>query len=363
MREQKILPLLLLITLLSYALFKLGAVLLPFGLAAAIAYFLNPLVAFLENRGIRRTRAVMVVFLTLVCLFVTLAFLGISAAIQSTSNFSVELPGYVQQVHAFTSRNLALLEQLPWLSRWEIGTWLHQQVDQGTHTWMLSALQKVPSLVSLHVLPLVEISLLVPFLVFFFMLDGPAFLERLLDFVPARHVEMTLNILVEIHYSLGNYLRGIMLQACFMGFFTGIGYWVMGLHYAVYIAVWVALTSVIPYLGPISAAVAGGVIALFQWGTVGGLLKVLAMYAAIRLLDDWLLQPLILRRAVAIHPLFLVFSVMAGASLGGFWGLLFAVPIACMLKVLLEVGWQWYRTEYGNTPREFPPEAAQIPII
>ena len=68
-------------------------------------------------------------------------------------------------------------------------------------------------------------SLLVPFLVFFFMLDGPEFLDQLLDFVPARYVEMTLNIFVEINYSLGNYLRGIMLQACFMGFLAGIGYW------------------------------------------------------------------------------------------------------------------------------------------
>jgi len=363
MREQKLLPLLLLMSLLVFALFKLGAVLLPFGLAAAIAYGLNPLVTYFEMRGIRRQRAVMIVYLALVCLFVTLAFLGISAAIQSASNFGVELPVYVRRVRDLGVQNVALLERWPVLSHGNVGTWLHQQIDQGAHTWLVTAMQKVPSAVSLHVLPLLEMSLLVPFLVFFFMLDGPAFLDKLLDFVPARYVEMTLNIIVEINYSLGNYLRGIMLQSCFMGFFAGIGYWLMGLHYAVYIAVWVSLTSFIPYLGPLSAAVAGSLVALVQWGTLGSLVKVLMVYGAIRMLDDWLIQPLILRRAVDIHPLLLVFTLMAGASLGGFWGLFFGVPIACMLKVLIQVGWQWYCTEYGSRPAPVPSELSEIPII
>ena len=362
MRSQKLLPVVLLVALLSYALIKLGAVLLPFSLAAAVAYCLNPLVAYFEMRGIRRRRAVMVVYLALICLFVMLAFLGISAAIQSASNFGVELPIYVRQVRDLGIRNVALLDHLPMLSHGNAGIWLHQQIGQGAHTWLLAAMQKIPSMVSLHLLPLVEMSLLVPFLVFFFMLDGPDFLDRLLDFVPARHVEMTLNIFVEINYSLGNYLRGIMLQSCFMGFLAGVGYWLMGLHYAVYIAVWVSLTSFIPYLGPISAAVAGSLVALIQWGTVGGLVKVLVLYAVIRTLDDWLLQPFILRRAVNIHPLLLVFTLMAGASLGGFWGLLFGVPIACMLKVLIQVGWQWYQTEYGSAAPILP-DATQIPII
>ena len=363
MGEQKLLPLTLLIALLGYALFKLGAVLLPFGLAAAIAYCLNPLVAVLEMRGIRRRRAVMVVYVTLVCLCVTLAFLGISAAIQSASNFGVELPVYVRQVREFGSRNVTLLERLPLISHLQLGNWLHQQVGQETHLWVVSVLQKVPSLVSVHVIPLLELSLLVPFLVFFFMLDGPAFLEALLDFVPARHVEMTLNVFVEINYSLGNYLRGILLQSCFMGFLAGIGYWLMGLHYAVYIAIWVSLTSFIPYLGPLSAALAGSVVALFQWGTFGGLLKVLAVYGSIRLLDDWLLQPVIMRRAVNIHPLLLIFTLMAGTSLGGFWGLFFGVPVACMVKVLLQVGWQWYQTEYGSHPTAVHTDIAEIPLI
>jgi predicted PurR-regulated permease PerM len=363
MGEQKLVPLVLLISLISFVLFKMGAILLPFGLAATIAYCLNPLVGMLQMQGIRRNRAVMVVYLALGILLVSFTFLGVSAAIQSAANFGIELPHYVTKMHGFVNDHIDIVQGLPWLSRWDIGPWLHQQLGQQYHSWLLAALQKAPTLVSVHLLPLVEVTLLVPFLVFFFMLDGPAFLDQLVDFVPARYVEMTLNVLVEIHYSLGNYLRGILIQACFMGFFAGVGYGLIGLHYAVYIALWVALTSVVPYFGPISAAIAGGLIALFQWGTLGSLLKVLVVYGGVRFCDDWLLQPIIMRKAVNIHPILLVFTLIAGGSLGGFWGLLFSVPIACMLKVLIQVGWQWYHTEYGTRPAILSAQVPDIPII
>src|SRR4051812_47318691 len=114
-REPKLLTLLLLLALTGYALFRLSHVLLPFALAATIAYCLNPLVATWEMRGIRRERAVVIVYAALACLCVTLAFLGISAAIQSASNFGMELPTYVAQIRALASRNIALVEGTPWL--------------------------------------------------------------------------------------------------------------------------------------------------------------------------------------------------------------------------------------------------------
>jgi predicted PurR-regulated permease PerM len=362
MNGRKLIPLVLLGAVI-YLLFQLGDVLLPFVLAAAIAYVLNPLVAFLEIRGLRRERAVLIVYLVLVCTAVGLAYLGFSAAVQSTSTISADLPAYVQKLRAFVHRYTDLIDKLPVLSQLDAGGWLRERLGGQNHTWAVAFLERIPSLLSVHLVPVLEMTLLVPFLVFFFMLDGPAFLDRLLDFVPARYVEMTLSILLEINYSLGNYLRSILVQAFFMGVAAGIGYGLMGLDYTVYIAAWVALTSMVPLLGAISAALAGGLVALVQWGTITGLLKVLIVFAAIHMVDNWVLQPLILRKAVRIHPLMLVFTLMAGAALGGFWGLLFDVPAACMLKVLFTVGWQWYQTEYNSRAANLPAPAEQIPLV
>src|SRR5688572_9268928 len=181
MSGQKAIPLLLLAGLV-YLIFMLHAVLLPFFLAAAIAYTLNPLVAFLEIRGIQRRRAVVVVYLGLICVAAWLGYLGFSAAVQSTGNIAAELPVYVMKARSFMDRNIAIVEQMPLLSRLEIGAWLRERLGDGSHTWLLSVIQKAPSLLGVHLVPLLEMTLLVPFLVFFFMLDGPDFLDKILDF-------------------------------------------------------------------------------------------------------------------------------------------------------------------------------------
>lgn len=361
MSGQKAIPLLVL-AVLGYLLFTLHEVVFPFVLAASVAYILNPFVAFLQIRGIRRERAVVVVYIAGVCLSVGMAYLGYSAALQSSVDINAELPGYIHQARAFLHRYMDWMDRVPLLARFEMGSWMRERLLHGGHDWMGALLEKIPSLFSVHIVPFLEMALLVPLLVFFFMLDGPAFMSKLLDFVPARYVEMTLNVFVEIDHAMGNYLRGILVQAFFMGLAAGIGYGLMGLNYTVYIALWVALSSMIPLLGPISAALAGALVAMFQWGTIGSLLKVILVYGMIRVVDDWILQPMILRKAVHIHPLMLVFTLLAGAYLGGFWGLLFAVPAACMLKVLGQVAWQWYQSEYSS--RLPPPvEASQTPLV
>jgi len=104
----------------------------------------------------------------------------------------------------------------------------------------------------------------------------------------------------------------LLLQAFFMGILAGVCYWIIGLNYAVYIAIWVAISSNDSARRPDQCGVAGAVIALFQWGTIAGLIKVLVIYVVIRTLDDWLLHPMILRRAVHIHPVVTVFRSHRG---------------------------------------------------
>jgi predicted PurR-regulated permease PerM len=148
-----------------------------------------------------------------------------------------------------------------------------------------------------------------------------------------------------------------------MGMLAGIGFSCIGLHYTVPIALLVAATSMIPLVGPIAAGTAGCLVAFMQWGTFSGLMKVILITGGIRFIDDWFLQPLILRRAVHVHPAITLFALMAGGALCGFWGLLFAVPVVCMVKVLLEVIWQWYRSEYDLQAFDPAPEITHIPLI
>lgn len=235
-------------------------------------------------------------------------------------------------------------------------------VAEHGRAWPQDILSRMPSF-ALGILPGVEIAFLVPFIGFFFIQEGPRMRDYLLRCVPSRYVEMVLGLLVEIDNSLGKYVRGILLEALLVGCLALAGFWSIDLDYALQIAIVVGLGNVIPYVGPILGAVLGGGVALFQWGSMIGVIKVLAVCGMVRLIEDWFIQTTVMRRAVHLHPVIIVFSLMSGTKLFGFWGLLFAVPIASMTKVLLDVLWPWYRSQYGLRNPPAMPEINRVPLI
>jgi len=168
---------------------------------------------------------------------------------------------------------------------------------------------------------------------------------------------------VEVDNSLGKYVRGILLEAVCVGVIAYIGFSIIGLNYALQVAMVVGLANIVPYVGPIVGAVIGVAIAIFEWGTLGGILQVLLVCAMVRFFEDWFIQPFVLQHAVHMHPVVIVFALMSGAELFGFWGLLFAVPIACVLQVLVTVVWQWYVSEYRWHKDTLPSDALRIPLI
>jgi predicted PurR-regulated permease PerM len=235
-------------------------------------------------------------------------------------------------------------------------------IAEEGRTWPQDVLNRMPSF-ALGILPVLEIAFLVPFIGFFMIQQGPKIRDHVLGWVPSRYVEMVLGLMVEIDNSLGKYVRGISLEALCVGCVALAGFWIIDLDYALQIAIVVGLADIVPYVGPVMGAVLGGGVALFQWGSATGILKVLVVCVSVRFIEDWFIQPTVMRSAVHLHPVLIVFSLMAGAELFGFWGLLFAVPIACMVKVLLEVLWPWYRSQYGFSSPPPLPEVNRIPLI
>lgn len=334
------------LVVLAGAILEVRRVLLPFVLAATTAYLVHPIIRFFEVRGLRYRPTVITVYAIFLALYFGGIYLLGVLVTQEASHVATDIPIYVQRIRTALTLDHRLENRFPMLTNAKVDAWVHEHSERPPELGLAELMTVTPALAG-HLLPFIELSLLVPFLTLFFMLDGPSLKDALLRVIPSSSVETVLHMLVQMDNSLGNYVRGMILQSVCMGIAAGICYGAMGLHYYVQIALWVALTSTIPLVGPISAAVAGGVVALFQWGTLGGLLKVLAVYMGIRLWDDWFLQPVIIRRAVHLHPALTVFSLMAGTEVAGVWGLFFPVPVVCIIKVVGGVIWEWYRSEYG----------------
>jgi len=361
---------LLLIAALTFLVVEVRGILLPFILAASVAYLLGPLVRFFEVRGLRRPPVVIFVYAMLFLVFGVGGYFIAPMAASEAESAARQMPAYVergaQSFHQLRERSRNISDKDSSLMRLASRTVLSPPVldivAQHGHSWPDKILQRMPNFAT-GLIPVLQVVFLVPFIAFFFMLEGPHLRDQVLRLVPARHVEMALNILVEIDNSLGKYIRGILLEALCVGLLAFVGFWLIGLDYALQIAMIVGLANIMPYVGPVIGGLIGTGVAIFQWGTVGGILQVWMICAMVRFIEDWFIQPLVLRHAVHLHPVLIIFALMSGAELFGFWGLLFAVPVACALQVLITVVWQWYVSEYRWQHDAVPSHVTRVPLI
>lgn len=325
-------------------------VLIPFALAFALAYVLNPLVAQAEVRGMRRSTVVIGAYLVVGVLLAIAASTLLPMLGRQLSSLQEELPGYVARAKlSGLDLQRRAAERLPFAAK---------QIHALDATHALGAFaQQAENLPGyLHgAVPILELLFLLPFISFFLLLDGPESIEHAIQRCPSRYVEQALHLLSEIDHSLGAYLRGLVLVAVLLTIASFIGLAILGVRQALWIALLCGVSSFVPYLGAVMGMVVGGLVAAFQFGTVTAGLKVVLLFLFIRLGDEILLQPYIAKNSVHLHPLLFLFTFMVGGELFGFIGLVFAVPVVCVLKALVEVAWSWYASE---ARLQLPPDDA-----
>ena len=170
----------------------------------------------------------------------------------------------------------------------------------------------------------------------YFLIDGHNFWMYVLRFVPSEHRAHVDRLAAEIHRVLGRYLRGQLVLIILMSTVTFlILEWAFRLPYALWIGILTGVLEVIPLIGPIAA----GVIACTVGFSQGGPTEAAALaitYVILRQVEDQLVMPIIVGRAVHVHPLVTIFAVLTGERIAGILGMILAVPIAAAIKVVLD---------------------------
>jgi len=321
--------------------------LFPFVLSAALAYILNPLISYFEVRGFKRSYAVAALYITagaVVFLGVWLLFHFLSAELQDLQQ---SWPTYAERLQAYvTNLNTKMVKTYPVLSK------------LGLDAKLQHLLELVPKLL-LSLLPALTLLFIVPFITFFMLAGGSGMIDYLLDHLPARHSELILHIASRIDGSLGNYLRGILTEAFVIFLIAFTGLLLLGLNYAAVIAVIIGISSLVPYLGAMVGAVLSSIVAYLQFGSIVPILKILAFFTGIRFFDDWFLQPYIMKKAVDLNPAVILLALMAGGEIGGIWGIVFSIPVTCILKEILQIAIELQETEFRWKPK---PEPTRISI-
>lgn len=324
---------------LGYAFFRLHHALSPFVLAAAFAYVLNPLIGRLEARGLRRAQLVAGGYLCAAVLgfFAYTALTTIVA--DETELLQAKAPSYLHALQKTAAAQQAVLaKKLP------LPRNITEKALEGAVGGALEHLQQLPSHL-FALIPLLAHALLIPFIGFFFLLDGPDGVAGLIQACPSRFVEQAIHLLSEVDTALGNYLRGLIIVATLIFAISFLGLLALGVDNALIIAAISGLSSVVPYFGLVMGILVGGGMAFYQFGTAAAFVKVAALFLSIRAVEETLIQPFIARHSLHMHAMTNLFALIVGGEMFGFLGLVFAVPAAGVLKALAKVTWSWYASE------------------
>ncbi|MDR9467022.1 AI-2E family transporter [Marinospirillum sp.] len=320
----------LLLTAFFVALFFFGAMLAPFLTAVVFAYLLQGIVTQLEKHRLPQLLAVILAFSLFVGGLLALLFWLFPLIWNQLVSLTREFPEMLRMVQVWLDQ---LHENYPQLiSQQQANSLINDaigEIRQLGHLLVSLSLSSIPSLIAWLVY-----LILVPILVFFLLKDRRQLTGFITSMMPQKRALMT-RIWHEMDIQIANYIRGKALEILIVGVVTWIAFAWLGLNYAELLALLVGLSVLVPYIGAAVVTLPIALIALFQFGISSELAWVLAVYGIIQALDGNVLVPLMFSEAVNLHPVSIILAVLFFGGLWGFWGIFFAIPLATLLKAII----------------------------
>jgi len=183
-----------------------------------------------------------------------------------------------------------------------------------------------------------------PVIAFYFLLDWKPMLGRMKDLIPRQYEDPTMKIVAECHSVLGAFVKGQFLVMILLGVVYAVGLQLIGLEVGLIIGMIAGLASIIPYLGFAVGIISAIIASLFQFGLDWMQLLMLGgVFMVGQVIESYILQPFLLGDKIGLSPVAVVFAVLAGAQLGGFLGMLIALPVAAVIVVLLKHAKDYYQ--------------------
>ncbi|PWV82938.1 AI-2E family transporter [Halomonas sp. A11-A] len=319
---------------LVWLLLQLETMLMPFIAGMILAYLADPLANRLERWGLSRSLAVCAVFLVLLAVLAVGLLVLIPLLVQQLRQLGEVTPGIFEwletvvapQIQAWTGFDVAAeLEnvQATLADHWQdAGGYLAQFLGQVGRSGMAF-------------ITWVTYVSLIPVVTFYLLLDWKRLMASLRDLLPRGWEADTLRLVGRCDEVLSAFLRGQLLVMLSLGVIYGLGLTLMGVRFGVLIGLISGLASIVPFLGFIVGISIALIVAFFQFGTWLALLGVVAVFSIGQAIESTVLQPKLLGDRIGLHPVAVIFAVLAGGNLFGFTGVLLALPAAAVIMVLL----------------------------
>ena len=328
-----------------FALYLLGSTVTPFAAGIVLGYLLDPVVTTLERLGFNRLGASLLILVVFAATFVVTLIVVAPILSNQFLLFAQRLPGYAMRLQALAvEEGNALVAKYGghWLSTLGLGESLSSDqiqksvgdfVAQGAQ-WLVNG---VKSLVSggAAVFGFLSLLIITPVVAFYIFIDWHRMIAEIDNWLPLDHRDRLRSIAREINHALAGFIRGQSLVCMFLGLWYALGLTLIGLEFGFLIGVLAGLLSFVPYVGSLTALVLSLGVALVQgWPNLKLFFLALGIVGSGQFLEGYILSPKLVGGSIGLHPVWLMFALLASGELFGFVGLVIAVPTAAVIGVL-----------------------------
>ncbi len=293
-------------------------------ISALSAFILRPLVLLIEFRlGMSRILSVSIVFLLLGGIIVVLGIVFVPLALERLKILYDGFKNFPFD-QKLNEAAINLTANIPFADP--------ATVTEKVHAFVQVGLQGMSDMLASVAGFIVNLAI-VPFITYFILAEGDVAIKKTIERVPNKYFEMTLNVLNKIQNKLVGYLRGWIFDSVIVGVLNIIGFYIIGVHYAILLGIIAGISNLIPYVGPFFGVIPALLISLTQYGDFRQAPLILALtLVVVQLLDNIIIQPLCFSKTVNMHPVTVILVLIIGNSLMGIAGMLVAIPIATILK-------------------------------
>ncbi|HDS09779.1 MAG TPA: AI-2E family transporter [Firmicutes bacterium] len=364
----------LLIILLIYIFIQFSDIFIAFFIALMLAYLLDPVVDWFERRKINRVLAILIL-LTILSVVIILLFIAIVPRLNSDwESFRKDLPGYIETIK--TKAEPAVEKYTPYLEKYLDEFTLE---PKGREILTTEEGEPSPRVISkeelTRVLPYVRTLfvtlfqvlnsitrfliglfayIIIPILLFYLLRDIDKFKDWIKESIPIRFRDKSISMIREINTSLGNYIRGLVIESIMVGLCVWLGLSLFGFKYSLLFGIIGFIFFIVPYIGAAFWMIPAFFVGLTQFGLLKTLLVIIGLDMFIyNVVTDLVLTPIIMGKSMKMHPVIIILSLLFFGKILGFFGVIIAIPLTGVLQIIFIHIYDYYKnSEYFKKERQ-----------
>lgn len=325
-----------------YLIYVLRSVLMPFVAGTLLAYLLDPCVDKLQKLKLSRTSATLIVCALLIIIVLPTIGLLVSLIENQITLLIQATPKYLNIIMEKVRPSLQEMSgRFPELQN----TNIEELVKSNIGNSMKFVGKVLNSLISngFALINLISLLLIMPVVAFYMLRDWDDFVKKFESLLPKKSKKTITETLKEIDKIIAGFIRGQLSVCLILGLFYSIGLKLVGLELGLLVGFIAGIISFIPYVGSITGFIIGCVLAFAQYGDITHVLYVVVVFMLGQFIEGNFLTPKLVGESVGLHPVWVMFALLAGGVLLGFLGLMLAVPLAAIIGVLVRLAIKRYK--------------------